>query len=88
MNATLSTTPGRHDHPPQPAQVEQQRLVRRVNLIDRIALHVGVALIKWGRRPRLAETRERRAHRYEQELARLERERQAERMLRLVVPYR
>ena len=55
MNTTLSTKPGRHDHPPQlrPEQAPERSQLRprRVGPIDRIALHVGVALIKWGRRP-------------------------------------
>ncbi|TFB46942.1 hypothetical protein [Cryobacterium tagatosivorans] len=58
MNTTLSTKPGRHDHPPQPrpgqAPERSQPRPRRVGPIDRIALHVGVALIKWGRRPGVA----------------------------------
>jgi len=83
MNTTLSTAPGRLDHPPHPAP-----LVRRVGLFDRLALHLGVALIKWGRRPLKVDSRERRANRIEQQLARLERERQAERSLRLTVPLR
>lgn len=83
MNTTLSTTPGRQDHPPQPSY--EQHPVRRVGLLDRLALHIGVALIKWGRRPGPVESRERRASRVEQHLARLERERSAERMLRLTV---
>lgn len=84
MNTTLSTTPGRLDHPPQPSVLT----VRRVRLLDRLALHLGVALIKWGRRPLKVDSRERRANRIEQQLARLERERQAERRLRLTVPLR
>ena len=83
MNATLTTAPGRHDHPPIQTQ---SRPVRRVGTLDRIALHVGVALIKWGRRPQLVQSRERRANRYEQQLARLERERQFERNYRLTTP--
>ena len=62
--------------------------MRRVNLLDRIALHAGIALIKWGRRPLSVESRERRANRIEQQLARIERERLAERALRLSVPIR
>jgi hypothetical protein len=85
MNATLSTAPGRHDHPPQPVRAYQPR---RVTLLDRLALHVGLALVMWGRRSRVLETRERRANRVEHELARLERERTAERNLRLAVPLR
>jgi len=58
-----------------------------VHLIDRIALRVGIALIVWGRR-RSVDSRERLAHRHEQRIARLERERQHERRLRLEVPPR
>ena len=81
MNSTLSTAPGRYDRPPPPYEV--QLPVRRVGLLDRIALHVGLALIKWGRRPVPQESRERRALRYEQHVARLERERLTERAIRL-----
>lgn len=93
MNTTashnaVSTTPGRHDHPPQPWQNRHDRPVRRVSLIDRAALHLGVALIKWGRRPLDVESRERRAHRFEQHIARLERERAAERWVLLNLPPR
>ncbi|CAN5341454.1 hypothetical protein BH11ACT5_BH11ACT5_08820 [soil metagenome] len=83
MNTTLTTAPGRHTHPPIQTQSHP---VRRVGTLDRIALHVGVALIKWGRRPQLVPSRERRANRYEQQLARLERERQFERNYRLSTP--
>jgi hypothetical protein len=54
-----------------------------VGLLDRLALHLGLALIKWGRRNRAIETRETRARRIENELARQERARLAERALRL-----
>lgn len=84
MNTTLSTIPGRHDHPPQ----QVLRPAPRVSTLDRLALHVGVALIKWGRRPRAVESRERRASRVEQHLARLEREHAAERALHLAAPPR
>ena len=87
MNTTLSTVRGRTTHPP----IEQQTgptQVRRVALLDRIALHVGIALITWGRRPLSIESRERRANRIEQQLARIERERLAERALRLSMPVR
>lgn len=83
MNTTLT----RHEHPPE--QVERQLVpVRRVGVLDRLALHVGIALIKWGRRPAQRETRERRANRVEQQLARLARERNAERDYRLLTPLR
>jgi hypothetical protein len=86
MNSTVTTAPRRQDHPPQ--QSLRPHDVRRVNLLDRIALHLGVALIKWGRRPLRVESRERRANRVEQQLARLERERSFERELRLSAPVR
>ena len=93
MNATashnaVSTNPSRHDHPPQPGHHRQERPVRRVSLLDRAALHLGVALIKWGRRPLDVESRERRARRFEQHVARLDRERATERWIRLNLPRR
>lgn len=92
MNTTLSTASRAHEprqpdqppHPERPAQRER----RRVGLVDRAALHLGVALVAWSRRPRANDTRERRARRIEQYVARLERERAAERELRLTVPRR
>ena len=84
-NNAVSTVPGRHDHPPQPAH---NHLARRVNLLDRAALHLGVALIKWGRRPHAAESRERLASRAELYAARLQRERAAELSLYLNNPLR
>lgn len=63
MNTTLATET-RHE-PSVP--------VRRVGLVDRAALHLGVALIKWGRRPGTP-AHERRADRVE--LALLQRDRQ------------
>ena len=56
MQTQLSTLRGRHDHPPQ--TVEQHHPVRRVGLLDRTALHLGVALIKWGRRPQRGDDRD------------------------------
>ena len=86
MNTTLSTVRGRETHPPDTEAHEH--LVRRVGLLDRVALHLGVALITWGRRPYSLPSRERRANRVERELARLERERSFERALRLIAPPR
>lgn len=62
MNATLAPTETLH-----PVQQPHQP-VRRVGLADRAALHLGVALIKWGRRPALGEA-ERRANALERALA-------------------
>ncbi|WP_343923833.1 hypothetical protein [Rhodoglobus aureus] len=54
MNDTVTTEPGRRYRQPQHPvdDKQQQRVVRRVGVIDRIALHLGVALITWSRRPR------------------------------------
>jgi len=70
-------------HPPQQVLALEHHEVTRVSLLDRVALHLGLALITWSRRTRVNESRERRAHLYEQRLARLDRERAAERTLRL-----
>lgn len=59
MNTQLAPTPGRHDHPPQPDRVTEPHLVRRVGVLDRAAMHLGVALIHWGRRPVRARRRNR-----------------------------
>jgi len=55
MNDTMTTKPGRRYHPPEQSaddQQQQQQVLRRVGVVDRIALHLGVALITWSRRPR------------------------------------
>ena len=62
MNTTLSTRPGRQ-------QESQAVQVRRVGLVDQLALHVGLALITWGRRP-VSGSSERRALKHERQLAR------------------
>ncbi|MEY2849768.1 MAG: hypothetical protein RI885_2435 [Actinomycetota bacterium] len=56
MNNTVMTPPGLHPHPPQQTASVAAR-TRRVGVVDRLALHVGVALIKWGRRPRAVDLR-------------------------------
>lgn len=72
--STTSTTLSRPTHPPQHDQQSTPQ-VRRVGLVDRAALHLGVALITWGRRPQRVSARsERRVNRAE--LALLHRERQ------------
>jgi hypothetical protein len=68
--------------------LQQAQPVRSVSLVDRIALHIGVALITWGRRPGLVESRERRADRIEQYFARVAREQDAQRLLLLTLPPR
>jgi hypothetical protein len=61
MRTPLVTEIGHHEHPPQPSitttpdrlseETIELRPVRRIGVIDRAALHLGVALIRWGRRP-------------------------------------
>jgi hypothetical protein len=86
MNTVLSTTV--HDHPPHPVRTPVPPPVRRVGPLDRAALRLGVALITWGRRSLAADSRERLARRVELELARLERERSAQRWQGLNLPPR
>ena len=76
MNTTLTPTT-RHDHPPHEASTEHLSLVPRgLGLIDRAALHLGMALIRWGRRPgRELARHERLANSFE--LGLLQREREA-----------
>ena len=100
MNTVLSTTPGRHDHPPHPTQPSEPTNkrrsvparpsppVRRMSIVDRAALHLGLALIRWGRRPLETASRQRRSVRFEQHTARLERERKAQRWQILNLPHR
>jgi hypothetical protein len=58
MKTTLATVPVRQEHPPQPTATSRSYPVRRVGPLDRAALHLGVALIKWGRRPVRVDARE------------------------------
>ena len=59
MNTQLVTAPGRQKHQPQPVQTVSSHPVRRVGLLDRAALHLGLALVKWGRRPVTVDLHER-----------------------------
>ena len=84
MNTKSTVTPGRLDHPPQPLGTGTTpgtshgtpHVARRVGLLDRAALHLGVALIKWGRRPLHTDPREELALNAETYRARLDAERQ------------
>ena len=86
MKSQLATTTGRHEHPPQPVLSHEPRPVRRVGLLDRAALHIGVALIKWGRRPVKVDTREQLAVNAEVQRVRLERERERDRYMATHLP--
>ncbi len=64
MNTTLTPTT-RHSHPPHEAGTGT-RAAHPLGIIDRAALHLGMALIRWGRRPgRELARHERRANRLE-----------------------
>jgi hypothetical protein len=84
VNTKSTVTPGRLDHPPQPVATGTRpgtttsvpHVVRRVGVLDRAALHLGVALIKWGRRPVRTDLREELALNAETHRARLEAERE------------
>ncbi|MBH0109316.1 hypothetical protein I6E81_03975 [Salinibacterium sp. NG22] len=56
MNELLAASKDRRAHPSEPHHHDQPRqaAVRRVGVIDRLALHLGVALITWSRRPHRA----------------------------------
>jgi hypothetical protein len=59
MKKQLVAVRGHQDHPPQPVLTTEWSRARRVGLLDRAALHLGVALITWGRRPVKANRKER-----------------------------
>jgi hypothetical protein len=73
MNTTL-TRDTRHEHPVHHEQRTRTAQVRRVGLVDRAALQLGVALITWSRRPANAPQHERRANALERALVRRKRE--------------
>jgi len=77
-------------HPPSPASIPTQprREARRVGLIDRIALRVGVALVVWSRRARVLDDRAYRARRRQQTRAIEHRELQWQRLALQLLPPR
>jgi hypothetical protein len=90
MNTVLSTPVDEqnHTHPPSRAGLSA---VRRVGLADRVALHLGLALITWSRRPRTVApgpTRDDLRALHARAVERADRERQAERAVRLGLPTR
>ena len=52
MNTVLSTPVDEQNHKHPPSSLEHHASVRTVSLADRAALHLGLALITWSRRPR------------------------------------
>ena len=87
MRTTMAIVTHRHDHPPQHPRATP-RTALRVTAIDRFALRLGLALVRWGRRSRFGSTFEHRANRVERELALQSRERAWERSVRLTLPPR
>ena len=90
MNTVLSTPVDEpnHTHPPSRAQLSHPR---RVGLADRVALHLGLALITWSRRPRTVARGTSRAdllHRSRLETTRATREREWQLALFLSQPRR
>lgn len=84
MTTTLPTRERRHDHPPHPTAA---RPVRRVSLLDRLALRLGLLLITYGRREH-ALSREQHAARYAQWSDAERRQREAVRRLLLMTTQR
>jgi hypothetical protein len=90
VNTVLSTPVDEQNHTHPPSRMERLNS-RHVGLADRVALHLGLALITWSRRPRTSASRpnwdDQRARR-QHALERAERERKAERDVRLGLPTR
>jgi hypothetical protein len=90
MNTALSTPVDEQNHVHPPSRVGSS-VVHRVGLADRVALHLGLALITWSRRPRtvaLEPTRDQLCARYARSVERTDREWKAERAVRLGLPTR
>lgn len=87
---TMTTQPS---HPPQERPTRASTAsttvpARRVSLVDRVALHLGIALVQWSRRSSVAVHHDRRAARVRQELDREQRERLRQRQLLMLLPPR
>jgi hypothetical protein len=69
MSTTLTTERRHESQREQELELHQHQPLRRLTPADRLALHLGVALIRWSRRPSAHLARhERRATRLEQAL--------------------
>jgi hypothetical protein len=84
VNTVLSTSVDEHHHQ-HPSPLAS---VRRVSVADRVALHLGLALITWSRRPAKAAHQPSRNELHQRSVERTAREWHAERTLRLTVPTR
>ncbi|MCS0498960.1 hypothetical protein [Protaetiibacter mangrovi] len=90
MNTTLTPTV-RHTQPPHEVETPDTHalVARRLGFVDRAALHLGMALIRWGRRPgrelarheRVATSFERSLLHRDREAARIELEREHARIV-------
>jgi hypothetical protein len=90
MNTVLSAPVDEQNHLHPPSRVGSPA-VRSVGLADRVALHLGLALITWSRRPRTVAPEPTRDHLralHARAVERAERERQTERTVRLGLPTR
>jgi hypothetical protein len=90
MNTVLSTAVDEQNHPHPPSRAKLTKS-RRVSVADRVALHLGLALITWSRRPRTTvsqPSREDQRAQRQQSLERAEREWKVERAIRLGLPTR
>lgn len=61
---------------------------RRLTIIDRIALTVGVALVTWSRRPRMADRRDELALRIQRRMSEEQRLREQQRLMLTFLPPR
>jgi hypothetical protein len=85
VNTVLSTTVDKQTHTHPPSSLGHPSSARTVSLADRVALHLGLALITWSRRPRTAASNSSDALRARRQaaIARAKREREWQRALYL-----
>ena len=89
MNTTTTTAlPGRQQQHPPSTTVTNRAPARRVGLIDRLALRLGVALVARGRRQRVLDDHEDRSRRVRVALQTEQRERAMQRTAMLMAPPR
>lgn len=87
---TMTTRPShpQHERSSRSSTTSSNVPARRVTLVDRVALHLGIALVQWSRRSSVAVHHDRRAARVRQELDREQRERLLQRQLLMLLPPR
>lgn len=90
MNTITTRAVTTAQHPPSPASIPSRPrpAARRVGLIERIALRVGVALVAWSRRPRLLDDRAERERRGRLARSTAQREQQWQRLALQLLPPR